>query len=790
MDQTNFETLESLPIYSRRQEILDSVDNNQVTIITAETGAGKSTQVPQFLAEHGYDKIIVTQPRILAARNLSERVRQEFSWQLGKDATKLVGYRTAHERDDDSQNIILYCTDGLQLVRELTGSGVHDGGFNNRQVLVLDEIHEWNENMEVLIAWAKKRTQEDHNFRIVLMSATIEAGSLAAYFSNSTNTAQVISVAGRSFDVEKRQGNNIIDEIIGQLGTQARNILVFLPGKAEIEAISEAITSQTGTLGIPVIALHSQLEPAQQQLAFRHYPQGKVILSTNIAQTSITIDDIDTVIDSGLERRSEVRNGVEGLFIAQISQADCMQRAGRAGRVKKGLYILAKYDALPCSPLQERDLYGVPEILRKHIDRLVLRLAAIDIDIEDLSFYHSPSHRTIKQAMKTLKSLGALTDQATVTAIGHKMERFPVESGYARMLVESEKYPVIIRTKLAAIIAIQEVGGIVKGGPRWTGWRRYTSQTRSDLLAQYDIYLAIPHIPDSMYDELGIIGKNVTKAQEVNERLIHDLGLVDIELTRVSDEEADQLLRCIVAGHLHELWIVEPGGEATHLSDKSVREVSSGTVVKHAGLIAGIPFDLEVPTPRGLETLHLVNDITAVNPHWLEELAPGLFKARPGKVYYDSHYGSLAMRTVLRFAGKSFETTGVPVMEHTQANQQLFINLYGAWLHEQLEKERKTIQMINYRRIPPVPVRQVQAHVRQIANGAVSLHELSKLQRLELAKLSRLASYMDESFMARLRTSPEHSQHHRRNSDSAAQPRHRHQHGKHQKRIYERRRDY
>lgn len=750
MTVQSFDDIQNLPIYDRRQDILDSVDANQVTIITAETGAGKSTQVPQFLAQHGYGKVIVTQPRILAARNLSERVRQEYSWHLGEDASNLVGYRTAHERDDAPENVILYCTDGLQLVRELTGSGIRNGDAQDRgQILVLDEIHEWNENMEVLIAWAKKRCQEDTNFRVVLMSATIEASSLAAYF----GSTEPIAVPGRTFEVEKRFGQDLLEEVLGQIKQGGRNMLVFLPGKAEIEAISEAIAVKASINNVPVIPLHSQLEPEQQQLAFASHPQGKVVLTTNVAQTSITIDDIDTVIDSGLERRSEVRSGVEGLFIAQISQADCLQRAGRAGRTKPGLYILAQYDTLPCSPLDKREPYGIPEILRKHIDRLVLRLANISIDIEALEFFHSPSHRTVKQAKRTLVSLGAMTNAGAVTDIGRKMERFPVESGYARMLVESEKYPAGIRTKLAAIIAIQEVGGIVKGGPRWTGWRQFTRQTRSDLLAQYDILLALPRIIDADYDELGIIGKNVTKAEEVNERLAHDLGLSETELTAVTDAETEPLLRCIVAGQLHQLWAIEPGGEATNIADRSTREISSGTVVRHSGLVAGIPFDLQVPTPKGLETLHLVNDVTAVDPQWLAELAPDLFEAKPGKVYYESRFGSLATKTLLKYNGRTFETTGVPVLERSHDNQRRFVELYGAWLHNQLEQERRGMQAANYRRIPVIPIKQVQSHVNKLAEGAVSLHELSKQQRISLAKLSRMETYLDDSFMARLRSS-------------------------------------
>lgn len=784
MDADSFETLEHLPIYSRRDDILASVDKSQVTIITAETGAGKSTQVPQFLAESGYTKVIVTQPRILAARNLSARVRQEYSWRQGKDCTDLVGFRTAHERDDSPDNVILYCTDGLQLVRELTGSGIQSQG--GRQILVLDEIHEWNENMEVLIAWAKKRCQEDANFRVVLMSATIESGSLAAYF----GTTEVISVEGRSFGVKKRHGGDVIAEILAKLkGQQGSNMLVFLPGKAEIVYVADAIASKAAAMGVPVIPLHSQLEPAQQQLAFANHPQGKVILTTNVAQTSITIDDIDGVIDSGLERRSEVRNGVEGLFIAQISQADCLQRAGRAGRTKPGEYILAQFDTLPCDPLEERPAYAVPEIMRKHIDRLVLRLANIDIDIEELEFFHSPSHRTIKQAKRTLVSLGAMTPSGSVTDTGRKMERFPVESGYARMLVEAGQYSESVRTKLAAIIAIQEVGGIVKGGPRWTGWRNYSRQTRSDLLAQYDVLLALPTIPEQLYDELGIIGKNVTKAEEVNGRLNHDLGLPDAELTPIHDAtETDQLLRCIVAGQLHQLWLVEPGGQATHLSDKSVRDISSGTVVKHAGLVAGVAFDLQIPTPKGLETLHLVNDVTAVDPQWLEDMAGDIFQTQTGKIYYDHRSGTLAARTILKYAGKSFETAGTPVLEHAPANNRLFVSLYGAWLHQQLEVQRRTIQSMNYRRIPAVPVRQVQSHVANIAGGAVSLLELSKKQRVDLAKLSRLETYLDDNFLARITLAPERTrghngQHHRRHNGNHGQ------HGHSQKRRYDRRRN-
>ena len=495
-----------LPIYDYRTAIVQSVDTNQVTIITAETGAGKSTQVPQYLADHGYSKVIVTQPRILAARNLCKRVREEWEARTHENADYVIGYRTAHERDDNPGTHILYCTDGLQLVREITGAGTTD-----HQVLILDEVHEWNENMEVLVAWAKKRCLEDATFKVVIMSATIDTAPLAAFF----NTTAVITVPGRSFAVKKRLGSDVIAEILNKIETTVSNILVFLPGKSEIQDVTDAIAKKAAAASIPVIPLHSQLEATAQQQAFANYPNGKIILATNIAQTSVTIDDIDVVIDSGLERRSEVRNGVEGLFIAQISQADSLQRSGRAGRTKEGEYILAQYDVMPCLRFEERPEYGTPEILRKHIDRLVLRLANIGIDIESLDFYHDPSKGAIRRAKQTLIALGAITYAGDVTSIGRKMEHYPVESSYARMIVESELYGHEVQTKLAAIIAIQEVGGIAKGGTRYTGWHKYTKQKRSDLLAQYDLYLALPNISPDDHEELGIISKNVMKAREV-----------------------------------------------------------------------------------------------------------------------------------------------------------------------------------------------------------------------------------------------------------------------------------
>ena len=719
-----------LPTRDFYEEIVSSVDNNQVTILTAETGAGKSTQVPQYLAEHGYDRVVVTQPRILAARNLSNRVRDEWAERNREDSTQIIGYRTAHERDDSGRTQILYCTDGLQLVREITGSGV-----KQKQVLVLDEVHEWNENMEVLIAWAKKRVQEEPRFKVLVMSATIETASLAQYF----ETESVISVPGRYFEVKKRMGTDVLSELFAQLSSPGRNILTFLPGKAEIQDVTDVISKKAAEVGVPVIPLHSQLEAESQQKAFASYPNGKIILATNIAQTSVTIDDIDMVIDSGLERRSEVRSGVEGLFIAQISQADSLQRAGRAGRTKPGEYILAPYDTLPCLAFEDREEYGVPEILRKHIDRLVLRLANVGLDIETLDFYHDPSKKSIQRAKRTLRILGAMTAKGQVTDIGRAMERFPVESKYARMLVEGEAYPRELRAKLAAIIAIQEVGGITKGGTRYSGWRKYTRQTKSDLLAQYEVYLSIPEILEDELEDLGIISKNIAKAEEVIERLHADLGLVDISLAPLSPEDEDKLLRCIVAGQLDELWTVNSRGNAEHIFTGKERELSGSTVVRFPRLISGTPFDLEVPSRSGhLETLRLVNGISVVDIDWLVELSPQLFVGRKGRIVYDPQTHSLAELQQVRFGKRVLEGVATPVIQNNTRNQKLFVKEFAKWAHGRLEQQ--SLGRFGRRR-NRVSLNQVEREVAQRVSGIISLDNLSKHDRQSLLSLARIDSY-------------------------------------------------
>jgi HrpA-like RNA helicase len=418
--------------------------------------------------------------------------------------------------------------------------------------------------------------------------------------------------------------------------------------------------------------------------------------------------------------------------------------------------------------------------MRKHIDRLVLRLANIGMDIENLQFFHSPSRNTIKRAKQTLAALGALKNGA-VTDLGRKMERFPVESSYSRMVVEGMQYAPAVQSNLATIIALQEVGGIVKSGPRHVGWQRYTRQTRSDLLAQYDVLLAVPGIPEAEYEELGIIGKNIDKAMEIHERLHHDLGLGDSQPLPIAQGDEDALLKCITAGQLHQIWMLEEGGKALHITTRQEREISSTTVAKNASLFTGTPFDLEVVTPNGLDTLHLVNNVTVVDPMWLTELAPSMYAARAGAIEFDARLGTLVRPIQLTINGKALQIRGIPVLERTPENQRLFSELYNDYVEQRLEEERRQLAKSNNRHIPRVPAQRIRESVQRIARGVISTIELSRQDRTELYRLARLETWLGKDFVQSLNP-PEQD---RQSSQGGRHHAHRH----HWKPKYKRHRD-
>lgn len=648
-----------LPVLRYKQRILTAVKNSPATIITAETGAGKSTQVPQFLAEAGY-KVIVTQPRRLAARTVSARVAQEMGTKLGSK----VGFRTAEEKCDSTQTEILFCTDGLQMVRELTGQKASGG----KTVLVLDEVHEWNTNMEVLIAWARKRIAAGEDLKVVIMSATLDAERLSKFFGES---APAIDVPGRLYPVEKRSApsQKLVAEA-AELAKKGRNVLVFQPGKKEIEETVERLEKELGGTAI-VLPLHGQLTPEEQQKCFQSPPKGKtkVVVSTNVAQTSITIPDIDAVVDSGLERRVELADGIEGLYLKPISHADCQQRAGRAGRCKPGVYVL-------CSDIDSSQRQDFPkaEILRSRLDQTVLRLASQGFDMDALEFFHQPDKTVIHEAKRALIALGAMTEQGEVTKIGRRISKMPVAVQYGRMLLEAEKHGVV--DQIATIAACLEAGDIrAKSGE----WRKFTKETKSDLLALLDVYEAGKNIKGGQgkskgdaLREAGIFAKDYFRATEIRGKLV-DAVRAEVRAQPKKfasrEEERQAILRSTVAGMVDHLYQNQYGRYRNGGSED--RELARESVCfgQSPEWMTGLPMDLQIKDRRGrLVTLRLVTMASAVDPKLLEEAAPQLVKQNTGlSPVYSAEKDSVMSTTEVLFNGRKVREEKVADPEHPAA---------------------------------------------------------------------------------------------------------------------------
>lgn len=457
-----------LPIDGYQKSIEAAIEKNPVVIITAETGAGKSTRVPFWQWKRG-KKVLVTQPRRIAARSLSYYLSQSTLTKWGQE----VGYQTGFDRKFSSQTRLLYLTDGVQMVKEIKGQRDYD-------VLILDEVHEWNLNQEILIGLVKKGL--DNQFfkntgkRVVIMSATLHYQKLSIFL----HQAPVISVPGRGFPVtiHHNQPDFILSDTV-QMIEMNQNILVFQPGKGEIDKFISLLkhSLEMDKLKAKILPLHSELSIRDQARVFLHYPVPKVIVATDIAQTSLTIDDIDAVIDTGVKKEVRVVKGIEGLYPTDISNSECLQRAGRAGRVKNGQYIL-------CSDLNMKDRlpYPEPEIRRLNLESVVLRLIKWGLSPLEFPYFHPSKKNLIYKAIKKLKVFGAISDDEKITSDGEKMAEIPVSIRSSRLLLEAQKSSPRVVDSALKLIAILETKGIVN--KEYLGEKYYSEAINSDLLNQ------------------------------------------------------------------------------------------------------------------------------------------------------------------------------------------------------------------------------------------------------------------------------------------------------------------
>lgn len=560
----------NLPVYETKNEIISAARGHETIILTAETGSGKSTQVPQYLFEAGYE-VIVTQPRRIACVTLAERVAEEMG-ELGN----VVGYHTAFESNRTPDTKILFCTDGLQMAK-----GIKD---SENTILVLDEVHEWNLNIETLVAWIKKFRKDGGKIKVILMSATVESQSLSEFYGDTV----CIDIPGRNYEVKKiHEPYSDVAEEAYKYASAGKNVLAFVEGKKEIETVISDLAEMH--LSAEVLPLHGELSVHDQNLCFKHFDRAKVVVSTNIAQTSVTIPDINVVIDNGKEKRIEVNDGIEGLFVRNISAADCLQRAGRAGRTKDGIYVLCSH-----SSLEDRDKYSTPEMQRLVLDKVVLKLASVGIDARDLDFFHQPEVDSIIKSIETLTMLGALDEQAKITDLGKRMIKMPVSVRFAKMIIEAEKYGCV--DKMIKAVAILEIGTLIR--PKtpsknaifrddYVTYSDFTREDKSDVLAEIDIYDAITafKIPD--LNAAGINKKSFFRIKEVVAKLNQVLDGV-VEMSSNEPSKLD-FIRCIAVGIPDQLFMCD--GYDNDCEDMGRRgyKISRNNCIRHQQFVFGFP---------------------------------------------------------------------------------------------------------------------------------------------------------------------------------------------------------
>ena len=670
---------ERLPIYDIEQDIVARLKQNRRLILSAPTGSGKSTQVPQMLLKHGLLKegqVVILQPRRLATRLLAARVAEELGVQLGRE----VGYQIRFENVAGPETKIRFVTEGL-LLRQM----IDNPKLSGISVLIFDEFHERHLYGDITLARALDlQEQAQPDLHLVVMSATLDADLLASYL----KPCAVLSSEGRVFPVkieyasepgytDKRpiweRAAEAFSRYIHSGG--AGDALVFMPGSFEIAQTIEAIRQTDESKGFILLPLHGELPLRDQDAAVARYGQRKVVVSTNVAETSLTIDGVRLVIDSGLARtpRYDAYRGINTLLIEKISQSSADQRAGRAGRTAPGACLrLWSREEHAHRPVQE-----LPEIKRLDLSEVVLTLKAAGVeDLRKFRWLESPDEQSLAHAEELLADLGALQRgtgfqpvsgqrkskaesevrdrrdacPTFITPLGRRMLVFPVHPRYARMLLAAQEYGCVYQACLIAALTqgrdllLRNVG-------------RDVNTTREDLFgekASSDFWIfmrAWTYASKNNFrpEACRKLGIHAVTARQVGPLLDHFLRIAEREGLEVKPREVpdEALQKCILIG----------------FSDRVARRLDSGTlrcelvhgrrgvlarqsVVQHSSLF--VAAEIREVEGKDKEVNTILSLATAIEPDWLRELFPEDIQTDL-RVAYDSTARRVQAAELLRF---------------------------------------------------------------------------------------------------------------------------------------------
>lgn len=562
---------EKLPVYEQKQRILDTLATHQVIVVQSPTGSGKTTQIPVILHEAGYSQsgvIAVTQPRRIAALSVSEFIAR----QLKTNYPGLVGYKMRFEDKTDASTKIKIMTDGI-LLQEMK----LDPWLTKYSVVMVDEAHERSLNIDFVLGLLKRILAERKDFKVIVSSATMNAEAFSAYFDGcpivtiDTVTFPVTMIydpPATKITTSTESGcEAILRKIETTIGRVLDNrdegdILVFLPGEKIIRDCVRRLTFAPYHSKIHIIPLYGRLPKEEQERVFDDAPFGKkkVIVSTNIAETSVTINGVTTVIDSGLAKLNfyNPRTYTSSLVETQVSKASCNQRRGRAGRTCPGTcYRLYSRD-----DFESRQLYTTEEIYRTDLSEVVLRMAELDItDFESFDFISPPGKEGILGAIDTLNLLGALNEDRTLSHIGKMMTEFPLEPRVSRILVESiMRYPEVLDEALIAAAFLSTTSPFVLPPGEEMDARKAHHAFR-DIQGDFVSYVRLFRTYTSMKNQERFCKNNyldekvMYEIANIKQQLEEEVAALGIPIT--GGGSMDDYLCCIAAGMIQFVCVRE-----------------------------------------------------------------------------------------------------------------------------------------------------------------------------------------------------------------------------------------
>ncbi|KAJ1731613.1 DEAH-box ATP-dependent RNA helicase prp43 [Coemansia biformis] len=628
-----------LPVNKQRQKFLDLVHSNQFVVLVGETGSGKTTQIPQYMVldmlPHVEGKMIAcTQPRRVAATSVAQRVADEMDVKLGQE----VGYSIRFEDCTSARTVLKYCTDGM-LLRE----AMSDNMLSRYSAVILDEAHERTLNTDVLMSLMKNIAAQRLDIKIVVMSATLDSEKFQKYF----NDAPLLTVPGRTYPVEiyytpEPEADYLEAAIKTALQIHASepegDILLFLTGEEEIEEACRLLRARGDDLirrancgPLLVVPLYSTLPPAMQQKIFSKAPEPrtkggapgrKIVVSTNVAETSLTIDGIVYVVDPGFAKQKvyNPRVRVESLLVSPISRAAAQQRAGRAGRTRPGKCFRLYTEKSFNSDLIEQTY---PEILRSNLGSIVLQLKKLGInDLVHLDLMDPCAPEVLMRALELLHYLGALDDDANLTPLGLAISEFPIDPQLAKMVVSAADYGCTNEAlSIAAMLSVPNVFLRPREAQRAADMAKAEfAHMDGDHMTLLNVYHAFKSCADPTqwcWDNF-LQYRSLKSADSIREQLRRIAANNEIPLVSNDFNSPDyypQIRKALTAGFFMQVAHLERNGQYLTVKDNQL-------VLLHPSSVLERKPEWVAYNEFALTKRHYIRTVTEVKPEWLLDIAP------------------------------------------------------------------------------------------------------------------------------------------------------------------------